>query len=64
MKKVFSMVIDICILVSVWLLFLLTVAYLISVAMYFPELGVSGSIALISVFSLVIAYTLFWIKRF
>ncbi|MFT5849340.1 MAG: hypothetical protein ACI9H6_000145 [Patiriisocius sp.] len=64
MKRKFLIYIDICILIVVWLLFILSFGYLSVVNLYFPSLEIAGNIAIISTLLLAVSYTIFWVKRF
>ncbi len=64
MKKRLSLFVDILILISVWVLCLVTLGYLMVIMMYFTELNILAFIASFSALLLAIAYTIFWVKRF
>lgn len=64
MKKRLTLFIDILILISVWLFFILSVGFLMVVMLYFPESNLSVLIAGASALLLAAVYTIFWVKRF
>jgi hypothetical protein len=64
MKKALLFFIDLSILATVWLLFILSAVYLSVVGLYFPQVEIAGSIGIISTLLLAITYTIFWVRRF
>jgi len=64
MKKALTIIIDIALLLTAWVLLVLSVGYYSIIDLYFVDLRIAGTIAVISVFLLVLAYTIFWFKRF
>ena len=64
MKKLFVTLLDVFILVTVWLFFAFLLVHAYVINFYFEELEVPINIAIVSVFLLAIAYTIFWVKRF
>lgn len=63
MEKKRRLFTDIFALILMWLLFIFVAGHLTVVGFYFPHLELATTIATVSALLLVIAYTIFWVKR-